>query len=86
MFTDIVGYTGLMGKDEAGTLAALKALRKELIDPKSDQYNGRIVKLMGDGILMEFGSVVDAVKYAVEVQCALQERNKNLAEEGQTLL
>ena len=58
---DVVGYSRLMGEDEVGTLAALKAHRKELVVPKLAQYHGRIVKLMGDGALMEFGSVVDAV-------------------------
>ncbi len=57
---DVVGYSRLMGHDETGTLAALKAHRKELIEPKSAEYHGRIVKLTGDGTLMEFGSAVDA--------------------------
>ena len=69
--TDIVGYSRLMGDDETGTLAAIKRLRADLIEPKVVQYNGRIVKLMGDGALMEFASVVDAVRFAVEIQCAL---------------
>ncbi len=54
---DVVGYSRLMGEDETGTLATLKAHRKELIEPKSAEYHGRIVKLTGDGTLMEFGSV-----------------------------
>ena len=57
---DVVGYSGLMELDEAGTLAALNPHRKELIDPKAAQYGGRTVKLMGDGALIEFASVVDA--------------------------
>ena len=57
---DVVGYSRLMELDEAGTLAALKAHRKEFIDPKAAQYGGRTVKLMGDGALIEFASVVDA--------------------------
>jgi non-specific serine/threonine protein kinase len=77
---DVVGYSRLMGEDEAGTLAALKAQRSELLDPKAAQYRGRIVKLMGDGTLMEFGSVVDAVSFAVEVQCAMAERNTEVPE------
>jgi adenylate cyclase len=58
---DIVGYSRLMAADEAGTLAQLKAHRKELIEPKTAEHRGRVVKLIGDGTLMEFGSVVDAV-------------------------
>jgi adenylate cyclase len=73
---DVVGYSRLMGADEAGTLAAIKAHRKELFEPKALQYHGRTVKLMGDGALMEFPSAVDAVAFAVEVQCAMAERNE----------
>ena len=80
---DVVGYSRLMGEDEAGTLAALKAQRKDLIEPKAAQYRGRTVKLMGDGRLMEFGSVVDAVLFAVEVQCATRERNAGVPEDRQ---
>jgi len=71
---DVVGYSGLMGADEAGTLAQLKIHRKDLIEPKTAEYHGRIVKLMGDGKLMEFGSVVDAVNFAVNVQQATDGR------------
>jgi class 3 adenylate cyclase len=67
---DVVGYSRLMGRDEAGTLSALKAHRAELIDPKAAQDGGQTIKLMGDGALMEFASVVDAVRFAVEVPCA----------------
>ncbi len=62
---DVVGYSRLMGVDEAGTLERLKALRKDLFAPKIAEHNGRIVKLMGDGALVEFASVVDAVQCAV---------------------
>ena len=72
---DVVGYSRLVREDEAGTLAVLKLHRKELIQPKADQYHGRTIKLMGDGALMEFASVVEAVAFAVEVQCAMRERN-----------
>jgi len=72
---DIVGYSGLMEKDEAGTLATLRAHRVELIEPSVAQHSGRIVKLMGDGILAEFGSVVDAVSCAVAVQQGMEARN-----------
>src|SRR5579864_4685985 len=64
-----------MGVDEEGTLARLKAHRKELIDPKIAEHRGRIVKTTGDGILIEFPSVVDAVRCAVEVQKGMEERN-----------
>ena len=82
---DVVGYSRLMGKDEAGTLAALKAHRKELIVPKEAQYHGRTIKLMGDGVLMEFGSVVDAVHFAVEMQIAMQTRNAKVPEDRQII-
>jgi TolB-like protein/tetratricopeptide (TPR) repeat protein len=72
---DIAGYSRLMGADEEGTLARLKAHRRELIDPKIAEHHGRIVKTTGDGLLVEFASVVDAVRYAVEVQREMAERN-----------
>ena len=65
---DVAGYSRLMGADEEGTLERLKALRREIIDPKIDEHHGRIVKTTGDGMLVEFASVVDAVRCAVEVQ------------------
>ncbi len=77
---DVVGYSRLMGDDEAGTLAELKAHRKELIEPKAAQYHGRTIKLMGDGVLMEFGSIVDAVAFAAEVECAMLQRNAEVPE------
>jgi adenylate cyclase len=64
-----------MGADEEGTLERLKALRHELLDPKIAEHNGRIVKTTGDGLLVEFASVVDAVRCAVEVQQAMPERD-----------
>ncbi len=78
---DVVGYSRLMAADEAGTLAQLKTHRKELIEPKTAEYHGRVVKLMGDGTLMEFGSVVDAVHFAVDVQRAMAERNAKVPED-----
>jgi len=72
---DVVGYSRLMGEDEAGTLDALKALRKELVAPEIAKHKGRIVKLMGDGLLAEFGSVVEAVECAVAIQAAMPRRN-----------
>jgi adenylate cyclase len=71
---DVVGYSRLMGIDEAGTLAQLKSLRGELIDSTIDKHQGRIVKLTGDGILAEFPSVVNAVACAAEMQRGLRER------------
>ena len=65
---DVVGYTRLMGADEAGTLAALKRHREAVFDPAVAAHNGRIVKLIGDGVIAEFGSVVDAVSCALSVQ------------------
>ena len=73
--TDVVGYSRLMGGDEEGTLAALKSLRKSLIDPKIAEYRGRIVKTTGDGVLVEFASTVDAVRCAIDIQRAMPERN-----------
>ena len=65
---DVVGYSRLMGRDEAGTLARLKALRRDHIDPQIATHSGRMVKLMGDGALVEFASAVDAVTCAIEIQ------------------
>ena len=65
---DVVGYSRLMGEDEAGTLAALKAHRAGLFDHETTRHGGRIVKLMGDGVLVEFPSVVDAVECAISIQ------------------
>jgi adenylate cyclase len=72
---DVVGYSRLMGGDEAGTIAALKSLRQNLADPKISEHNGRIVKLTGDGMLVEFPSVVSAVACAVDIQSAMRTRN-----------
>ena len=73
---DVAGYSRLMGVDEAGTLKALKAHRRDLIVPKVAEHHGHIVKLMGDGVLVEFNSVVDAVAYAVSVQLEMRDRNR----------
>ncbi len=70
---DVVGYSGLMSEDEAGTLDRVLRLRQELIEPAVAAHEGRIVKLMGDGLLAEFGSAVEAVSCAVEIQRALAE-------------
>jgi adenylate cyclase len=76
---DVAGYSRLMGVDDSGTLAALKAHRRELIDPKIAEHDGHIVKTTGDGLLLEFSSVVDAVRCAVEVQRGMAERNADVA-------
>ena len=75
---DVAGYSRLMGADEEGTLARLKAHRAEVIDPKIAEHRGRVVKTTGDGILIEFSSVVDAVRCATEVQRAMAERNAEI--------
>jgi len=69
---DVVGYSRLIGVDETGTLTALRALRKELVEPTLKRHHGRIVKLMGDGLLAEFASAVDAVFAAIEIQEAVE--------------
>jgi TolB-like protein/class 3 adenylate cyclase len=79
---DVAGYSRLMGADEEGTLERLKALRHELVDPKISEHRGRVVKTTGDGMLVEFASVVDAVRCAVEVQQAMPERNTSIAAES----
>ena len=76
---DVAGYSRLMGADEEGTLERLKALRRELIDPKIAEHKGRLVKTTGDGLLVEFPSVVDAVRCAVAVQQAMPERDTGVA-------
>src|SRR5215467_8349508 len=72
---DVAGYSRLIGADEEGTLGRLRALRAELIDPKIAAHNGRLVKTTGDGLLVEFSSVVDALCCATEVQAGMAERN-----------
>src|SRR5262245_50722944 len=78
---DVAGYSRLMGADEEGTLAQLKANRRELLDPKIAEHRGRIVKTTGDGMLVEFASVVDALRCAVEVQRGMVERNAEVPQE-----
>ncbi|MDA1326837.1 MAG: adenylate/guanylate cyclase domain-containing protein, partial [Proteobacteria bacterium] len=77
---DVVGYSRLMEKDEAGTLARLQSLRAEIIDPKISEHSGRIVKTMGDGLLVEFGSAVNAVENALAIQSAIADHNVDLPE------
>ena len=78
---DVVGYSRLMGRDEVGTLNRLKSLRTELVQPRIAERKGRIVKLMGDGLLAEFPSVVEAVHCAIDVQRLLAEREGELPED-----
>ena len=80
---DVAGYSRLMGHDEPATLAALRAHRDELIAPAIARHRGRIVKLMGDGLLAEFASVVEAVDCAIEIQTGMAERNVQIADERQ---
>jgi adenylate cyclase len=76
---DVAGYSRLMGEDEEGTLSALRAIRRELGDLKIGEHRGRIVKTTGDGLLIEFASVVDAVRCAVEVQREMIARNASVS-------
>ena len=78
---DVAGYSRLMGADEEGTLARLKATRKALVDPAIASHRGRIVKTTGDGMLVEFASAVDAVRCAVEVQRSMAEQNADVPQD-----
>ena len=78
---DIAGYSLLMGTDEEGTLAEVKAIRRELVNPKIQEHRGRIVKTTGDGLLVEFASVVDAIRCAIELQRGMAKRNTGKAQE-----
>ena len=81
MAADVVGYSRLMGQDEAGTLAALKARRKGVLEPVVARHRGRIFKVMGDGVLVEFGSAVNAVRCAAELQRGMAAANSGLPED-----
>ncbi|MGO7675551.1 adenylate/guanylate cyclase domain-containing protein, partial [Rhizobium ruizarguesonis] len=78
---DVVGYSALMEQDEAGTFDRLRARRTELFEPEIAGHHGRIFKLMGYGLLAEFGSVIDSVECAVSLQRGMAERNASVAEE-----
>ena len=78
---DVVGYSRLMGADDAGTLAALRQIRHVLIDPKIAEHNGRIVKLTGDGILAEFPSAMGAVVCFAQIQRGMREHNQKVPED-----
>jgi adenylate cyclase len=77
---DVVGYSRLMGRDESGTLARLREHRKERLEPALARYGGRLVKLTGDGALVEFASAVDALSAAIEVQQAIADTNEARSE------
>jgi adenylate cyclase len=81
LVADVVGYSKLMEQDEQGTFERLRAGRKELFEPEIERHHGRIFKLMGDGLLAEFSSVVDAVECAVSLQRGIEERNAAVPEE-----
>jgi adenylate cyclase len=83
---DVVGYSRLMGSDELGTLQALKAHRRELIDPTISAHGGVIIKTTGDGLLASFASAVDGVACAVAIQRGMIQRNVELAEDQRLLL
>jgi len=85
MAADVVGYSRLMGGDEIGTLRALQAHRRELIDPKIAAHRGRIVKTTGDGLLVEFPSAVEAVACAISVQRGIAVRNEGVAEDKRVI-
>src|SRR4051812_3728744 len=78
---DVAGYSRLMGADEEGTLARLKAIRKAVVDPTIAAHHGRIVKTTGDGMLIEFASAVDAVRGAVELQRGMADQNASVMKE-----
>src|SRR5438045_6264871 len=78
---DVVGYSHLMGANESGTLSALKTLRSDFVDPKIAEHQGRIVKQTGDGMLVEFPSVVNAVACAAEMQRGIRDRNNGVPQD-----
>lgn len=83
---DVVGYSRMIGADEAGTLDLLRALLKDVVEPALKRHHGRVVKLMGDGLLAEFASVVDAVAAGVEIQEATPQLSAHLAEDRRIAL
>src|SRR5438552_12100091 len=82
---DVVGYSRLMGANESGTLAALDTLRTDLVDPKISEHEGRIVKLTGDGMLVEFPSGVNAVACATHIQRSIRHRNAGVPPDHHTV-
>src|SRR6185312_9699025 len=83
---DVVGYSRLMGQDEVGTLAALKARRKDVLEPLVKRHRGRVFKVTGDGVLIEFGSAVSAVQCAVDLQHGMAAANRDQPEDHRILL
>src|SRR5215468_1917947 len=83
---DVVGYTRMMQADETGTLAALKSRRTEILQPLVSKHHGRIIKVMGDGVLVEFASAVSAVQCAVDLQQAMAVSNRELSDDRQIML
>ena len=83
---DMVGYSRLMEKDEQGTIARQKAHREKLIGPEVTEHHGRVVKTMGDGLLIEFPSVVEAFQCALDIQNGMAERNMDVPDERKMLL
>ena len=83
LVADVVGYSRLMGEDEVGTLARLQSCRRELVDPTIQEFRGRIIKLMGDGAMVEFASVVDAVQCAAAIQRSMADYDQGIPEAGQ---
>src|SRR5207248_3202837 len=77
---DVAGYSRLIGTNEQGTLNRLRSIRTEVVDPKIKEHHGRLVKTTGDGLLIEFGSVVDALRCAAEIQRSMAERNTGPAD------
>ena len=86
MAADVVGYSRLIGADETGTLTVLRTLLKDLVEPTLKRHHGRVVKLMGDGLLAEFSSVVDAVSAGIEIQDATPALSAHLAEDRRVAL
>jgi TolB-like protein len=82
LVADVVGYSGMMERDEAGTFARLRSHRTELVEPTITAHNGRVFKLTGDGLLAEFGSIVDAVECAAAIQSGMTDRNRDLSDGG----
>ena len=83
---DVVGYSRLMGADEEGTLSALKARRRDILQPLLARHHGRIVKVMGDGALVEFASAVSAVQCALDLQQAMADANRDLPNDRHIVL
>src|SRR5262249_30872127 len=86
LVADVAGYSRFMEQDEAGTLATLKQRRREVLNPLVTRHQGRMVRVMGDGVLVEFGSAVEAVQCAVELQEAMEAANTSLPEHRRIVL